>query len=163
MRLVAIACVLAAMLLAGAPSRAESPNAEALTAARELIATMKATDNFKAILPTITQGLKPVIVQGRPAVEKDFDTIMPSMLDAMTSRLPELAELMAQIYARTFTASELRDIQAFYGTPTGQKLLQNMPALAQLSMAAGQRFGQDIGAELRARITNELRKRGHDI
>jgi hypothetical protein len=30
-------------------------------------------------------------------------------------------------------------------------------------MAAGQKFGQEIAAELRTRMTEELRKRGHNI
>jgi hypothetical protein len=52
---------------------------------RELIAAVKATDQFKALLP-IMQGLKPAIVQGRPGVEKDFDTLMPVILDGASQR-----------------------------------------------------------------------------
>jgi uncharacterized protein len=41
--------------------------------------------------------------------------------------------------------------------------VQKLPLITQESMVIGQRFGQSISAEIRARIVDELRKRGHDI
>jgi hypothetical protein len=38
-----------------------------------------------------------------------------------------------------------------------------MPTIAQESMTMGQKFGQEIAVELRTRMIEELRKRGHDI
>src|SRR5688572_10924321 len=59
--------------LAGA--QGQKPPAEAAAAAKELIATMRATDQFKAILPMVVQALKPAIVQGRAQMERDYDAI----------------------------------------------------------------------------------------
>jgi len=150
-------------LLAAAPARAQSPDPDALAAARELLSTMKFSDQFKAILPVVIQSLKPAIVQNRPEVERDYDAIMPLILQGMTSRLNELGEATAAVYAANFTAGELRDITAFYRTPTGQTFLQKLPVVTQQSMAIGQRFGQAVTSELQNRITEELRKRGHKI
>jgi hypothetical protein len=72
----AAACVAVFVLVSG-PARPQSPPPDALTAARELIVTMRAADQFKAILPVVVRNLKPAIVQGRPEVERDFDAIMP--------------------------------------------------------------------------------------
>jgi hypothetical protein len=163
MRFLNIVVTLVAALLVAMPSRAESPSPATLAAARDLVAVTRAADNFKAILPTMMQSMKPAIVQGRPAVEKDYDSIMPAMIELATSRLSEVAELIAQVYARNFTVSELHELQAFYQTPTGQKAVQTMPAIAQQSMLVGQQWGKMLAADLRARITEELRKRGHDI
>jgi uncharacterized protein len=41
--------------------------------------------------------------------------------------------------------------------------VQKLPLITQESMLIGQRFGQSVGAEIRARMVDELRKRGHDI
>jgi len=41
--------------------------------------------------------------------------------------------------------------------------VQKLPAITQESMVLGQRFGQSIGNEIRARMIEELRKRGHNI
>jgi hypothetical protein len=158
-----IAAALLASLLGVAPTLAQTPPPEATSAARELIVAMKATDQFKAILPLIMQNLKPAIVQNRPDVEKDFDAITPAMIDMAMSKLPALTELMAQVYARNFTTAELNDLMAFYKTPTGQKLLQSMPVITQQSLAAGQQFAQTIVTDLQKQIVEEMKKRGHTL
>ncbi len=159
----AIIAVFAA-LLAVSPLSAQTPqpapSAETLAAARELISVMRATDQFKALLPTIMQGLKPAVVQGRPDVEKQFDAIMPIILEGARQRVNELGDTLADIYARNFSADELHDLIAFYQTPTGQKLLQQQPAVARESMAAGRQWGQQLVAALRQQINDELRKHG---
>jgi uncharacterized protein len=154
---------LALLLFAANPAPAQSPPPDALAAARELLVTMRMADQFKAILPTIMQSMKPVIVQGRPEIERDFDAIVPTLLEGMNARLNELSDLTAAVYANNFSADELRDITAFYRTPTGEKFLQKLPAVTQQSMALGQRFGQAVAADLQSRIVEELRKRGHKI
>ena len=158
-----IAAALLASLLVAPPALAQSPSPEATSAARELIVAMKATDQFKAILPLIMQNLKPAIVQNQPDVEKDFDAITPAMIDMAMSKLPALTELMAQVYARNFTTAELNDLMAFYKTPTGQKLLQSMPVITQQSLAAGQQFAQTIVTDLQKQIVDEMKKRGHTL
>jgi len=163
MRFPIIIAALAATLLFAAPSRAEQPSPEALAAARDLVTAIKATDYLKSMLPSIIQTMKPAVVQGRPAVEKDYDAITPLMLDVFNTRLAELTDLVARVYALNFTADELRTIQAFYQTPTGQKVREKMPLVSQQSMMIGQQWGKTLSGELRARIVEELRKRGHDI
>jgi hypothetical protein len=155
-------CVTMCLLAAG-PAGAQSPSPDTLAAARELIVTMRAADYFKTIMPAIVQQLKPAIVQNRPQVERDYDAIMPLMLDSMNARVSEIIEQVAALYARNFTAAELNEVVAFYRGPTGQKFIQKLPLITQESMVIGQRFGQAIAAELRSRIVDELRKRGHDI
>jgi hypothetical protein len=134
-----------------------------MAAARELIATMRAADYFKTIMPAIMHNLKPAIVQNRPQVERDYDALVPLMLESMEARLNEMIDQVAALYARTFTAEELREVVAFYRGPTGQKFVQRLPLITQESMVIGQRFGQTIGTEIRDRMIEELRKRGHNI
>jgi hypothetical protein len=147
---------------AQAPAPAEAPP-DAVAAAKDLVTTMNLADQLKTIFPIIMQGLKPAIVQNRPAVERDYDALLPLMLEITNQRIGEYIELMAGIYARNFTADELRDVTAFYQTPTGRKMLEKLPALTQESMVAGQRFGQALAKEFETRIKDELRKKGHNI
>ncbi len=158
-----VGSLLAAVLICGAPAAAQSPSPEALAAAKELVVTMRAGDQLKLLMPIIMQQLKPAIVQGRPEVERDFDTSLPHLLDGVNAHSDEFAAAVAEIYARNFTADELRQVTTFYRGPVGQKFLEKMPAIAQQSLAMGQRFGQMIAAELRERMIEELRKRGHKL
>jgi hypothetical protein len=159
---IAIVCF-AAALPACMPARAQQPSAEAVAAARELVTTSRAGDQFKAILPILMQHLKPAVVQGRPQVERDFDVIMPMLIQGMTSRLDELTDAMANIYAQNFTVAEMRQLIQFYRSPIGQKLLEKTPAVAQQSMAVGQQFAARLVEDMKGRMIEELRKRGHKI
>jgi hypothetical protein len=150
-------------LLVMAPVRAQSQNSEAMVAAGELIDTMKLADQFKAVLPTIIQHLKPAIVQNRADVERDFDAILPIILDKMNAKLGGLTNEMASVYANNFTAAELHDLTAFYKSPTGQKLLRIMPVVTSQTMAAGQKFGQAAAEEARKQMMEELRNKGHTL
>ena len=148
---------------AAVPARAQTPSPDAVAAAHELIVTMRSVDFFKTIMPTLMQGLKPAIVQNRPQVERDYDAIVPLLLEGMNARLNEVMEQIAAVYARNFTADELREAVAFYRGPTGQKFVQKLPAITQESILIGQRWAQSVGGELRGRMIDELRKRGHNI
>jgi hypothetical protein len=157
-----VGCVVLSLLFL-APVQAQSPNAGAEAAAKELIDTMRLTEQFKAVLPVIIRQIKPAIVQNRPEVDRDFDALAPKLLGVMGARLDELANAIALIYASNFTESEIRDLTAFYRSPTGQKLLQKLPSVTQQTMIAGQKFGQSTAADLQKQMLEELRLKGHTL
>ncbi len=143
------------------PQSAPPASDAALAAAKALIVAMHATDQFKAILPNIMQALKPAVVQGRPDAEKDFNVIVPVIVEGMTARIQELANDLAGVYARNFTVDELNQLAAFYHSPVGEALVAKTPAITQQSLVIGQAFGQKVAAEMQTRIAEEMRKRGH--
>ena len=64
----------------------------------------------------------------------------------------EMQEIAMNIYAKHFTPDEIRDLIAFYETPTGQKLAHNLPLISRESMAASQQWGQKIITELDTKL-----------
>ncbi len=167
-RLFRIAALVAAVFLfvsplARAQLAAPSPSSDALAAARELITTMHMADQFKAMMPTILKSLKAAIVQNRSDVDRDYDAMTPVLLDGFQARVGELSEAVTIIYASNFSVEDLQALNAFYKTPTGQRLLQKTPSVLTQTMAAGQKFGQSVAADLRQRMLDELRKKGHDL
>ena len=157
--------VLAAIVLLafGRPAAAQTAAPDATAAAKELVETMRATDQLKVLMPMLMQQLKPAIAQGRPEVERDYDAMVPQMLAAADARMGEFTGAIAVIYASHFTADELRQLTAFYRGPVGQKFLLIMPRIMQDSMTIGQKFGESIALDTRNRMIEELRKRGHKI
>ena len=147
--------------MSAAPAPAQSP--DAVAAAKELLGVMHSADNFKTMMPTIMQALKPAVVQGRPEVERDYDALIPALMGAMTSRLDEMIDKIAGVYASKFSAAELREVTTFYRGPIGQKFVQQLPGIMQESMAIGQQFGQQLASDLQRRMIEELRKKGHNI
>jgi hypothetical protein len=162
-KLLRLAGLFAVALTLAAPARAQSPSPESLAAARELVAAMNVPEQLKAMMPIIMKNLKPAIVQGRSALDRDYDAIVPILLEAFHARLGELSESVVAIYSSTFSADDLRAATAFYKTPAGRNFLQKMPVVAAQTMAAGQKFGQALTPEVQKRVIEELRKRGHPI
>ena len=140
--------IIASMLLFSiCASPAQTPSPDAMTAARSLVTTMKLSDQYKALLPAILLGLKPA----------------PMIVDAFTPYYAAMVDGIATIYANNFTAGELREIEAFYRQPVGQKFLEKGQAITQQSMQVGQDVSRKAADDLRTRLTEALRQKGHKL
>ena len=142
---------------------AQTPSPEALALARSLISTMKLTDQYKALLPVILLSIKPAVVQGRPEIEHDYDAMAAQIADAYAPYYSSMVDSAASLYASNFTVDELREIDAFYRLPVGQKLLQKSLAITQQSMQIGQDASRKAAEDLRIRLTDLLRQKGHKM
>jgi uncharacterized protein len=142
---------------------AETPSREALSAARSLVTALKLEDRYKALLPAILLSLKPALVQDRPEIERDYDAMTTTIADAYTPFFNAMLDNAAMIYASTFTIDEMRQIEAFYRQPVGQKFLQAQPAILQKGTEAAQEIGRKASDEIRARLTDALRQKGHKL
>ena len=156
--------IIAGMLLfsvCAAPAQAPSP--DTMKAARGLVTTMKLADQYKAILPGILLSLKPALVQDRPEIERDYDAMMPMITEAFTPYYAAMVDDIAAVYARNFTPGELREMEAFYRQPVGQKLLEKAQAITQQTTQVGQDASRKAAEDLRARLTEALRQKGHKL
>ena len=156
-------CLVAVLLSWPGRALPQTVSPEALAAAKELMVASKMTDQLKLLLPAVTQQVRTVIVAANPRAQQDFDAFAPVLQAAMEARLQAFVDEGAKIYARHFTAEELRQVRDFYRTPAGEKFLRQQPEVMKESMALGQQWGQAVGLELQKRMTEGLRKRGHDI
>jgi uncharacterized protein len=152
-----------ALLLSVGVARAQTPSPDAMAAARELVTTLKLSDQYKALLPVILLGLKPTLTQDRPEIERDYDAMMSTIADAYTPYYNAMIDSIATVYANTFSVDELRQIEAFYRQPVGQKYLEKSPAILQQSAQIGQDTGRKATEALRARLTELLRQKGHKL
>ena len=140
---------------------AQTPSPEAMTAARSLVATLGLSDQYKALLPVILLGLKPVLTQERPEMERAFDAALPKMAEAYAPYYDAMVDAAATVYANNFTVDELRDIEAFYARPAGKKLLEKSQSIAQQNTQVGQETARKASEALRARLTELLRQTAH--
>jgi hypothetical protein len=142
---------------------AQTPSPEAMSVARSLVATMKLADQYRAMLPAILLSLKPALVQDRPEIERDYDAMTAMIVDAYTPFFNQMLDSAATVYASNFTADEMRQIDAFYRLPVGQKLLEKSQTIAQQTTQIGQDIGRRAAEELRLRLTEALRQKGHKL
>jgi hypothetical protein len=140
--------ILRALLVASAvgmsviPAPAQQPAApspEAIAVARELVSLMTgdivndmASKTNAQAWPTIEQGLRgqyPQIDAGTVAeLRAEFEK---QLLAGMTEGMNDAPA----IYARYLSVQEMHDIQVFYRTPTGAKMLKLMPQIMGEVMA----------------------------
>lgn len=149
------------LLFSACVAPAQTPSPEAMTAARSLVTTLGLSDQYKALLPVILLGLKPVLTQERPEMERAFDAVLPKVAEAYAPYYTAMVDAAATVYANNFTVDELREIEAFYGRPAGKKLLEKSQAIAQQSTQVGQETGRKATEALRARLTELLRQTAH--
>ena len=158
-----LSLISALLLWLALPASAETPSPEAMTAARSLVTTMGLADQYRALLPVIFLGLKPVVAQDRPEIEQDYDAMAAMIASAYTPFYNQMVEQAATLYATNFTVDELRQLESFYQLPVGKKLLGKSQALAQQTTQIGQDISRKATDELKARLTDALRQKGHKL
>jgi hypothetical protein len=153
----------AVLLLSIGAARAQSPSPDALEAARTLVTTLKLTDQYKALLPGILFSLRPTLTQDRPEIERDFDAMVPTVLQGFSAYDKNMVDGAAALYAKAFSVDELRAIEAFYRSPAGQKYRQKSQELTLMSLQIGDDISRKAVDELKARMSQLLREKGHKL
>ena len=69
---------------------------------------------------------------------------LDSMFDTMFTSLPmdEMLDAIVPIYQKHLTRSDLAAVTAFYSSPSGQKILKELPAIMSESMQVGGEIGR---------------------
>ncbi len=144
-------------------ANAQSHSPDTMAAARGLVTTMKLPDQYRALLPGILLGLKPALVQDRPEIERDYNAMMPMIVEAFAPYYTAMLDEVAAVYASNFTAEEMRQIEAFYRQPVGQKLLAKSAAVTQQALQVSQDSSRKAAEDLRGRLVEALRQKGHKL
>ena len=137
------------LCLAAAPgASAQAPTPGATKAATELMQVMHADktlhDQISAAFDVQVQN-SPAMAPYRGAMQKFADKYLT--WDAIGPQL-------TTAYAQVFTESELKDLVAFYKTPTGQKLASQMATLA----AKGQAIGLSVVQQHQGELADMIRQ-----
>jgi len=95
-------------------------------------------------------------IQANPAIAPLKD-VMNEFLEKYMS-YDSLEDDLIKIYAETFTEAELKEINAFYLTPTGKKVVHTMPQLMNKGGELGMQRVQENMAELESLIDTEVKR-----
>jgi hypothetical protein len=151
----------------GAPVGQSPPSAEALAAARDLMAVLS-KDTIRQMTASMMAQIWPTIERGLRAKQPNITAAQVADLRGEYERifLNYMNDLMADaptLYARYFTADELRQMLAFHQSPVGQKSLRILPQLTvELFQMIMPKLQQAQGQMLDA-FTKVARQKGFDI
>ena len=85
------------------------------------------------------------------------------LMPEFQARSGEVADATAAIWASRLSASELKELTAFYATPLGRKLLAATPDVTAEALRFGQAWGARVAGEAIAKHRAALRARGFNL
>jgi uncharacterized protein len=85
----------------------------------------------QAMIPGMHQMMHDMYVKHQSELPPDYESKMSAMLDDMMKSMPmdEMMKAMVPVYQKHFTKGDIDSLVAFYTSPTGEKILHEMPAI----------------------------------
>lgn len=125
--------------------------AAARKTAEAIITTTRAAESMKSgFVTTIDPMIAGMKKQGMPeAAAAEMRTAMSEWFDTEV-KWSEIKPKLVDLYVKEFTEQELKDLLAFYQTPTGQKAIVKLPVIM--------REGGSIGQEMVGRKQESLKQ-----
>lgn len=145
------------------PAAEETFTPEHLQLAQEAVTLSRSAESFDDILPTLAEQTKTLYLRSNPAIAKDIEEVTQTVAIALAAKRLELDHVIQQVWARRFSVDELKEIIAFYKTPTGSKLAQLSPEVVALSIGAAKQWSDEISSLMVSQVREELQKRGHEL
>jgi hypothetical protein len=91
---------------------------------------------------------------GMPDVPPEFWTKFKEKMD-----MRDLIEKIMPVYDKYYTVDDIKAINAFYESPTGQKILASMPQVMHECMQIGQDWGKKIGEQAAREAREEMQNK----
>ena len=109
-------------------------------------------------------------------VEKLVGQMETQMIEGMKTQMPQVPELfwtkfkqkmntreliekVIPVYDKYYTTEDIKAVNTFYESPSGQKLLATLPQLMQETMKIGQEWGEKIGKQAAEEAEQELKQK----
>ncbi len=113
---------------------------------------------MEAMLGPMHQMVHGQFLKMRDKVPADFEERMNKIMDDMLKNMPmdEISQAMIPAYQKHFTKGDINVMLAFYSSPTGQKLLRELPAIAAEGMSSAMPIMQRHIDEMQDKIQKEI-------
>jgi uncharacterized protein len=156
------AFTLASLACAG-PAAAQQPSPGAIATAKELLVAKGATTMFEPLLPGMIESTKNTFLPTNPSLFKEFNEVAAKLRTELAPRREEIINQIARIYAQRFTEAEMKEITAFYKSPTGKKFAADEPAVIDQGLKQAEQWARNMSEEVMTRFRAEMKKKGHDL
>jgi uncharacterized protein len=157
---------IAVALLALSPlahAQEQKPSPASMLIAKQLVVTTGAMALFSPLITGVVEQAKDMYLQQNPSLAKDLNVIADNMRKNLQPRFSELTDEVAKLYATHFTEQELKDMLAFYKSPTGQKMLTQQPLVINQSMKFAQNWANKLSEQVIEKMREELKKKGDNL
>jgi len=156
-RLAPVVIIAGAMALASS-ARAQDVAPEHLQAARAAVTALGITDQFDNILPGLADRLKSQLIATYPNLEDQINEVVDKKAIELAARRADLERESALVYARSFSAEELRAIADFYNGEAGKKFLRDGPVATREMLRAADIWAAGVSRDMNDQTNDEMIK-----
>ena len=152
-------CVSLAPVCIGQQNDANAPaSKEDVEKYMEVAHSRKMMDDMMAVMAKQMHQMIHEQVAKIPNAPPDFEARQIEIVDDMFKNFPfdEMLKLTVPIYQKHFTKGEIEALTEFYSTPTGQKILKEMPAITAEAMQSAMPLIQKFAAEAMDQVQDEI-------
>jgi hypothetical protein len=109
---------------------------------------------------TMRQLFRNMAQTDKGEVPTDFDTKFKAAMDDLIKGMPsdQIVEAMIPAYQKHFTGGDIEAMNAFYASPVGQKVLQELPAVLQEGNQAAMPILSKYLADWKERMKDQFDK-----
>jgi uncharacterized protein len=120
--------------------------------------TRDMTTKMMDMMATQTRQIEHAEIEKQKNLPPDFEAKMDKMMDDMFKNFPidDLWQVMIPVYQRHFTKGDMDAFVVFYSSPTGQKLVRELPAVTAESMHVSQGIMQKMMARVMQRVQDQI-------
>lgn len=161
-RCLAIAVVCVCTPLVGFAHQTASDEPATKEDIQKYLEVMHSREMMANVVDTMTKPMHKMFhdqfLRDKDKLPPDFEERMTRMMDDMLKSFPwdQMLASMVPVYQKHFTNGDVNALIAFYGSPTGQKILRDMPAVMQEAMASVMPLMQKQMEAMQTRIQQEL-------
>lgn len=166
-----LAMVLAACLAFAGASVAQQTN-DNIPASKEdvqkYLDIMHSRDTMTKMMDAMTKQIQQMThdeyLKHKDKLPADFEARQNRKLDEMIKEMPfeEMEQAMVPIYQQHLTKADVHALIAFYSSPTGQKVITEMPAIVAESMQAAYPIVQKRMNAMIERMQQEIAQQTKD-
>src|SRR5271170_4097247 len=140
-----------------------NPSPAAMLIAKQIVEVKGVKTMFDPVVRGVVEKAKSVFMQTNFMWSKDINEVATIMHRDYDSRVSELVDATARIYAEHFSEAELRQILTFYQSPLGQKMIVEEPKAVDESMVGAAKWADNLSEDVMAKMRSEMKKRGHEM
>lgn len=142
------------------PAQAQEISDSHLAAALAAFRASQPGADFNTVLPDVADQVIAAMVQQRPDLFQQIETVVYDTATEMASRRADLNNDISRLWAQNFSEEELMTITAFYQTSAGQKLANTGDVLLDDTLTVVENWSDRLAEDLLNNSIEELAGQG---
>ncbi|HLW91433.1 MAG TPA: DUF2059 domain-containing protein [Roseiarcus sp.] len=146
-----------------APAFADDPSPAALAEARTVIIASGISRSFDNVVPQMLGLLERNVLATRPEIKDKLHATLLQLEPEFVKTEDSVIDAAAASLAKRMSEAELKDVVAFFQSPSGKKYVEQTPANLTDIVAAMEAWRQKLSTDIMTRVRDEMKKQGVDL